>query len=67
MSSHANHGAKGAVKAGAIATGSGLGARILGGAARHPVLLFGVGVVAGIYLHKYRQQINEASCCETEE
>lgn len=68
MSSHANHAANSVVKSGKIAAGAGMGSRILHTAAKHPVLLFGIGVVAGAFLYKYRQQINEASsCCESDQ
>lgn len=54
---HANHVANGAVKAGAIATKAGLGTRLLHTAAKHPVLVFGIGVLAGVYLYKNRELI----------
>lgn len=63
-----DHGAKAAVKTVKLAKNAGkvgLGTKILHTAAKHPVLLFGVGVTAGIYLYKYRQQLNDANaCCE---
>lgn len=67
---HANHVAKGAVKAGAAVTKAGLGTRLLHSAAKHPVLVFGIGVLAGVYIYKNRQQIlaedmqsDENDCC----
>ncbi len=49
-----NHGAK---KIAAVATSAGLSTRIVNGAAKHPLLVFSLGVLAGFYLHKNRQQI----------
>ena len=60
MKSHANHGAKGVAKAGIIATGARLGTRIVHTAAKYPVLVFGIGVVAGYYLYKNRHQVIES-------
>lgn len=64
MSSHANHAAHNAIKSGKIAASAGIGTRILHTAAKHPIVLFGIGVIAGAYLYKARQQVNDAeSCC----
>lgn len=63
-----NHGAKAAVNTVAVAKKAskvGLGTKIIHTAAKHPILLFGVGIAAGVYLYKYRQQTSDAqSCCD---
>ncbi len=68
MSSHANHAAHNVVKSGKIAASAGIGTRILHTAAKHPILLFGIGVIAGVYLYKTRLQANESpECCGSKE
>lgn len=68
---HANHVAGTAVKAsaaGAAASTAGIGTKLLHTAAKHPVLVFGIGILAGVYLYKNRQQIIESEehdCCNS--
>lgn len=33
---------------------------------KHPVLVFGLGLVAGFYVHKYRREIIESTMALTE-
>ena len=33
---------------------------------KHPVLVFGLGLVAGFYVHKYRREIIESTMAFTE-
>ncbi len=53
MAGNPGHGAK-AVAKGAAATAGG---SLMGRLARHPLLVFGLGVAAGIVVYKYRKQI----------
>ncbi len=64
MSSHSNHGAI-AAKAGTAAASAGLGKKILHTAIKHPLILFGLGIAAGVALYRYQQQNDDPeSCCK---
>lgn len=56
---HAGHGAglPTAGKNGLIATGVHTGKTLLAYASKHPVLVFGIGLAIGIYIHKNRSEI----------
>jgi hypothetical protein len=45
------------IKIGAITIGTQLGTSVIHKLAKHPVFLFGLGMVAGIYINKNRKQI----------
>jgi hypothetical protein len=56
---HAGHGTglPAAAKSGLIATGVHTGKTLLAKAGKHPVLLFGIGLAIGVYIHKNRKEI----------
>jgi hypothetical protein len=45
------------IKIGAITVGTQLGTTVIHKLAKHPVFLFGLGMVAGIYINRHRKQI----------
>ncbi len=53
MGGMAGHAAKGA----AVTVGAKTGGSLMKRLARHPLLVFGLGVVAGVVVYKYRKQI----------
>ena len=56
---HASHsaGLTAAGKTGIIAAGLHTGKTLLAKASKHPLILFGVGLALGIYIHKKRTEI----------
>ena len=61
--SHAHHSAHGPsmgkqVMAGTLATATvATGTKLAGAATKHPLLIFGLGMVAGYFVYKYRKEI----------
>ena len=58
-SAHAGHKALGshAVKGAAMSAGAHTGKSIIRHATKHPLVLVGIGIIAGYYAHKYRKEI----------
>jgi len=56
--SHAQHAMGKQIAKGSMVSASvGSGGKIIGKFAKHPVLVFGLGVVAGYMIYKYRKEI----------
>ena len=49
------------LQGGLAASGIHIGKKFLSGAVRHPILLFGLGTLAGVYLYKKRHTLVERS------
>lgn len=55
---HSKHAiSSGLVKGAAMSAGAHTGKKFMSKIAKHPLLLVGIGVVAGFYAHKYRKEI----------
>ncbi len=55
---HAKHAlSSGLVKGAAMSAGAHTGKKIMSKITKHPLLLVGIGAIAGYYAHKYRREI----------
>ncbi|MGR9116549.1 MAG: hypothetical protein ACU85E_12345, partial [Gammaproteobacteria bacterium] len=55
------HGIRKMMHGGIVASGVQIGKKLISGAAKHTLLIFGLGTLAGIYIYKKRKDIIDAA------